>query len=164
MLRRYLRKTEGGGLSEYSQSGAPGAKFEWPKNSNGIPAQGYQVAVENYWKEAVTSVEIEVKMTLSEVIKHGTDARSGKVTLSRSWLIPIRKIDPGLNHAFTFYVINKTDQFASVKLPDTATVQTLGSDQKQTVELQHVIWGMGFAGRVESLVTPWRRPDSDVAL
>jgi hypothetical protein len=137
----------GGGLAEFF-SLAVQPEFKWPTTSNGMPLQAQRCEITNYWNDTIFNVETALQLEFEEAIADKDQpnaSHSGSVTLSRVWNIEVAKIDPGGAHSFSFYILNVSQQFAQVALPDTATGQVLGQNQRRPISVIHpVMYPMTF--------------------
>jgi hypothetical protein len=72
---------------------------------------------------------------ISVVLRTAHQTNSGNITSEPTWKITIPKIDPGSEHAFTFYAMNGSGKFVSLSFPATATGQFAGKSTPESVEL-----------------------------
>jgi len=130
------RESGGGGLAE--AFGLPGSEQRWSAQNAG-PATGYRCQLTNYGKSPMFNVEMVVMLSFREVQRKRDNPNaltSGVVTLSRGWLVPVKKIDSGPNNPFIFYIFNTSPQFVDVSLPKSVTYQKGDSEKRFTVTLK----------------------------
>jgi hypothetical protein len=126
----------GGGLME--QIAPTGAEIKWP--TDGLPRIIQRCEITNDGGYTLTHVQTDLQLQFKEALVDEAQAgvmRSGEITVSRPWMIYVARIDPGRDHAFSFYVWNMSQQFAQVGLPDSAMAQALGDKQARAIQVIH---------------------------
>lgn len=106
----------------------PGSKHTWGTDDG--PWTGYKCQITNYGASTIFNVQTIVGLTFMENMKdkdNPNTSRSGQVTLSRGWLVPVNKIDPGPDRSFVFYIYNSSNHFVDISLPKIASIQKTGT-------------------------------------
>ena len=122
----------GGGLGRFF--GQPGGKHTW--GSGDGPWSGLRCQITNYGISTVFNAHAVIGLSFIENLKdkdNPNTSRSGRITLSREWLVPVNKIDPGPDRSFVFYIFNSSDHFVDISLPKTASVQKGGASNRINV-------------------------------
>ena len=120
-------ENRGGGLAEYSHQA--GAEL----NLGPEIRQAYQCKITNYGPKPMIGVIIGLYMIFQENLpdeKNPNASHSGNVIAERPWRIDIKKIDPGINTPFEFYIWNVTPHFAMVSFPENATGEYIGDSER----------------------------------
>jgi len=122
----------GGGLQEVF--GQPGS--DWlPADA---PRTGYGCRFVNYGEDPAFRIESVFGVAFRETIRDAQNPesmQSGAVVLSRGWQVNLAKVEAGADRPFVFYVMNQSDHFMDVSLPDKATLQLEADEAIQTVPL-----------------------------
>jgi hypothetical protein len=98
----------------------------------------YQCQVINHGSIPLFNVEMAVHQEFKAVIHDRTNTNqttSGATTLVREWPITIPMIDVVANGMFVFYILNSSEQFAFVTLPQFVTFQRANGDARDTAPL-----------------------------
>ena len=122
----------GGGLMEVF--GPPGNKQSWEIGDG--PSPGYKCQSTNYGRSPIFNVQMVFGLSFREIERDKDNpgsSRSGKITLSRGWLVQVNKIDQGHNNPFVFYIYNASEQFLSIILSKSAMVQMGGTKRNSIV-------------------------------
>jgi hypothetical protein len=123
----------GGGMAEYF--GQPGSDMSpmWNNNKNPLINRCELI---NYGNAPIFNVALSIRLDFLEAIKQGDGGfQSGSLIAAKDWPIEIRKIDPGQNNGFVFYLHHIGEQFIRVSLPERASFIRAGSDQQQEAKI-----------------------------
>jgi len=127
----------GGGLSEsFSLDGK--SEMIWPKTASGFPVPAYKCQLTNYDPVTLIGVEFSLNLVFQKEIKDDTQpgsSHSGETFLSRKWPISITKIDPSVGNPFIFYIVNFTEHFVTVSLPDTGNAKRIDEQNSKPIRI-----------------------------
>jgi hypothetical protein len=99
------------------------------------PTYVYACRLANFGNSPALNIEAVMTFTLQAAIKTESGSTSGPVVKTYSMATPRVSLQAGQQNIFEFYVRNRSEYFVQVSLPETALAQSVGSNERQTVQL-----------------------------
>lgn len=117
-----------------SEAGDASGKINWGDLNKGH-LRSYRCEVINYAIGPLFNLEFFLGLRFFEVIRKANSIESGKVILTRHWIVPIPKIDPGKKDSFVFYLQNLSPHFVDVTLPSSATIHSKRENEGRLISV-----------------------------
>ncbi|MDR3527846.1 MAG: hypothetical protein P4L57_11245 [Rhizomicrobium sp.] len=103
----------------------------------------YKCQVVNYTAETLTTVDVvlnvEWRQAFQTVRENQTTTIWGEITKQQIHIVPIDRLDPGSDNAYTFYIWNQSPfEWATITVADEATMKMIGRNSASSGKLRVV--------------------------